>query len=49
MINWILGGLIVVATLYIIFRTVNKIRKGKDICGCDGCNAAQCGCSSKKC
>jgi hypothetical protein len=48
MINWILGGLIIVVTLYIIFRTVNKIRKGKDICGCESCDASQCGCNNKK-
>jgi hypothetical protein len=48
MINWILGGLIIVVTLYIIIRTVNKIRKGKDICGCESCDASQCGCNNKK-
>ena len=48
MINWIIGGLIVTATLYIVISAVIKIKKGKSICGCNGCYSDCCGCGKKQ-
>lgn len=48
MINWILGGLIGAFTLYIVVRSINRARKGKSMCGCDGCGESCSGCSSRE-
>ncbi|MCX7841802.1 MAG: hypothetical protein N2489_01845 [Clostridia bacterium] len=42
MINWFLGGFIIVATMVIIVRSVNKLRNGKTMCGCEGCDPVKC-------
>lgn len=47
MINWIIGGAIILFTIFVIVKSVNKLRNGKSICDCSGCDA-QCSCSNKK-
>jgi hypothetical protein len=48
MINWIIGGLILGLTLYIIGRKVNKLRKGESACGgCSEYNKSGCSCDKK--
>lgn len=47
MINWVLGGSIIAVTLYVIIKTIVKIKKGKDICSCDGCDPSRCGLKDK--
>ena len=44
MINWILGGLILGFTAFIIIRTIIRIRKGQDSC-CSGCSSSKSGCN----
>jgi len=46
MINWILGSIIFGAAIFIIVRTVIKMRKGQSCC-CEGCGQASC-CSKAK-
>jgi len=46
MINWVLGGIIAALTIFIIFRTVNKIRKGQSTC-CGDCSSNCSHCPSK--
>ncbi|HEY8910596.1 MAG TPA: FeoB-associated Cys-rich membrane protein [Desulfosporosinus sp.] len=46
MINWILGGAIVGVTIFIILRTIRRMRNGESSC-CGGC--AEEGCSQGKC
>ncbi len=46
MINWVIGGIIMLATLFIIIKKINKIKKGEN--GCEGCNAIHCECGSKR-
>jgi hypothetical protein len=48
MINWIVGGLIMAATLYVIISAVIKIKKGKNSCGCNGCDYDCRGCGKKQ-
>ena len=48
MINWVLGGMIAAFTIYIIWSTFLKIKKGKDLCGCDGCDSQKCESRVKK-
>ncbi|AUS95722.1 hypothetical protein CDQ84_01470 [Clostridium thermosuccinogenes] len=51
MIDWIIGGIIVALTVYIIVRTVIRMRKGENCCsGCSGCSVGEqsrCGCNTK--
>lgn len=44
MINWIIGGGIVAVTIYIIVRSVIRLRKGESTC-CGDCTQKQCNCS----
>lgn len=44
MINWILGGIIVGLTVFIIVRTIGRMRKGGSTC-CGDCNPSKCDCS----
>ncbi|HHW49456.1 MAG TPA: FeoB-associated Cys-rich membrane protein [Clostridiaceae bacterium] len=49
MINWILGGAIIVLAVFIIIRMIVKMRKGESVC-CSGCSFSkenQCYCSKK--
>ncbi|MDD4295442.1 MAG: FeoB-associated Cys-rich membrane protein [Ruminiclostridium sp.] len=44
MINWIIGGLIVAATIFIIVNKVKSIKQGQCGCNCSGCHmASKCG------
>lgn len=50
MINWILGGIIVGATVFIILRSIRRLQKGEGSCcggGCDrgSCSQGKCDCS----
>lgn len=47
MINWILGGLIVIAVMFFVIRFIHKLAKGESTCssGCGGCSMD---CSSKE-
>ncbi|MFZ5987893.1 MAG: hypothetical protein ACOYWZ_12315 [Bacillota bacterium] len=49
MINWIVGGLVIGFTLYIIATTVIRIRKGENSCSgcCSESKKAGCGCDKK--
>lgn len=47
MINWIIGGIIVGLTAFIIIRTIMKMRKGESSCGGD-CSSGGCNCSQKQ-
>ena len=38
MINWILGGAIIIATILIIVRSIKRIKDGKSGCNCSGCD-----------
>jgi len=44
MINWIIGGIIVLVTILIVVRFAIKVKKGQSGCGC-GCP----GCDKQKC
>jgi len=49
MINWILGGIIIGVTVFIITRRVTRMRKGESTC-CGGCaeggfGSGQCDCT----
>lgn len=43
MINWILGGLIVGLTVFIIVRMIIRMRKGEGSC-CSGCTVSKGNC-----
>ena len=45
MINWILGGVIAVVTVYIIVRMISRYKKGESGCDCGGCSQK---CSKKQ-
>ncbi|MCX7920720.1 MAG: FeoB-associated Cys-rich membrane protein [Clostridia bacterium] len=45
MINWIVGGLIIGFTLYIIAGFVKRTRRGENSC-CSDCTQNSCNCSS---
>jgi len=50
MINWILGGIIVGVTVFIILRSIRRLRTGEGSCcggGCDqgSCSQGKCDCS----
>ena len=42
MINWILGGLIIAATILIVLRAVIRVKDGKSGCNCEGCDPSDC-------
>ncbi|MCR4436583.1 MAG: FeoB-associated Cys-rich membrane protein [Clostridiales bacterium] len=46
MINWIVGGLIVGLTVFIIIRFVSRMRKGQ-ACSCGDCAESRCDCGKK--
>lgn len=45
MIGWILGGLILAAAIWIVYRTITHIEKGESSCDCGHCGQS---CSLKK-
>jgi hypothetical protein len=47
MINWVIGGIIVGLTAFIIIRTIMKMRKGESSCGGD-CASGGCNCPHKQ-
>lgn len=46
MINWILGAAIVGFTIFIVIRTILRMRKGES--ACEGCSCGTDKCCSKK-
>lgn len=42
MINWIAGAVIAGLTIFIVVRTILRMRKGKTCC-CEDCSQSQCG------
>lgn len=48
MINLILGGLIITATILIVLRAVIRVKDGKSGCNCEGCNPSNCKNTEKK-
>ncbi len=46
MINWIIGGVIVGVTVFIVVRTIVRMRKGGSTC-CGDCTQSKCDCSNK--
>ncbi|MCX7709310.1 MAG: FeoB-associated Cys-rich membrane protein [Clostridia bacterium] len=46
MINWVVGGIIVGLTIFVIVRTILRMRRGESTC-CSGCSKSQCNCEHK--
>lgn len=42
MINWIIGGIIVIATGIIVIRYIIRLKNGKGGCDCSGCDRSNC-------
>lgn len=47
MINWVIGGIVFGLTIFIVIRTILKMRKGQGCC-CEDCNQSQCSSRSRK-
>lgn len=47
-IDWIIGGVIIVATILIVLRSIIKFKNGKGGCNCNGCDLANRNCPGKK-
>ncbi|MDF2614007.1 MAG: hypothetical protein K0S71_1793 [Clostridia bacterium] len=49
MINWIIGGIIIGLTVFIIVQRIRSMRRGESGC-CSGCSVSksQCHCDHKK-
>ncbi|WP_148136920.1 FeoB-associated Cys-rich membrane protein [Candidatus Formimonas warabiya] len=46
MINWIIGGLIAAVTIWIVIRTIIRLKKGECSCSCGDCESS-CSCHKK--
>ncbi|HWR62597.1 MAG TPA: FeoB-associated Cys-rich membrane protein [Clostridia bacterium] len=42
MTSWIVGGLIIGVTVYIIVKTTVCLRRGESSCGCSKCSEGDC-------
>lgn len=42
MINWIIGGIIILATILIVTRSIIRLKNGKSGCNCEGCGLENC-------
>ncbi|NLD45880.1 MAG: FeoB-associated Cys-rich membrane protein [Clostridiaceae bacterium] len=47
MINWIIGGVIILVTILIVARSLIRLKEGKSGCNCDGCSLEHCSKKSK--
>ncbi|MDF2596412.1 MAG: hypothetical protein K0R69_2753 [Clostridia bacterium] len=49
MVNWIIGGIIIGLTVFIIVKRINSIRKGESSCCSGGCSLGkgECNCDHK--